>query len=274
MAKNQEVGLIIVGDEILSGKRIDQHFENSKKILSDRGIPVGWVVTLGDEKKLCERFLRFSFSNSKSVVFCFGGIGSTPDDNTRHACAEALGLNLTLNPEAEKLIRSKFKELNTPITPERLQMGEFPLGSELIPNPFNNIPGFSIQNHYFLPGFPQMAKPMMEWILDSKYQNIFCDFVEIEYFLLIDCLYESSITPVLKKIVKNYPNFNVYSLPHSVTGKMKKTKFTLEVGIKMSSRYENLSNNDESLFNKASDELKKEIELLGGIIISEGRQTR
>ena len=71
MTKKYQIGLIIIGDEILSGKRMDQHFENSKKILSKRGIPVTWVVKVGDEKKLCEQFLRFSFLNMDSIVFCF-----------------------------------------------------------------------------------------------------------------------------------------------------------------------------------------------------------
>lgn len=274
MTKIHEVGLIIIGDEILSGKRNDLHFENSKKILSKRGISVSWVVTVGDDKKLCERFLKFSFSNSNFVVFCFGGIGSTPDDNTRRACADALGVNLSLNPEAEKLIRNKFSELNIPITHERLQMGEFPLGSELIPNPTNNIPGFSIKNHYFLPGFPQMAHPMMEWILDSKFKNMFYDFVEVEYFFYVDGLFESSVTPVLKEIDKKYPNLRVYSLPNSRTDQKPKVEFALEVGIKMSGSAENMSNDDTLLFKKAIYELRKEIKLLGGVITKEGKQTR
>ena len=274
MTKKYQIGLIIIGDEILSGKRMDQHFENSKKILSKRGIPITWVVKVGDEKKLCEQFLRFSFFNMNSIVFCFGGIGSTPDDNTRQACADALGVNLSLNSQAEKLINEKFKKLNISITSERLQMGEFPFGSKIIPNLHSNIPGFSIKNHYFLPGFPQMAGPMMEWVLEKNHQNIFSDFVEVEYFFQIDSLYESSITPTLNKIVKNYQNIKVYSLPNSNPDKGLKTNFTLELGIKMSGHHEKITFQNKLLFDKAINDLKKEIVFLGGVIINEGKVKR
>src|SRR5690606_27865673 len=95
--------------------------------------------------------------------------GATPDDRTRQSAAAALGLELALHPEAEQAIRGRFGE---DITPHRLQMGVFPLGSEIIPNPFNQIPGFSIREHYFVPGFPVMAWPMVEWVLDERYAHL------------------------------------------------------------------------------------------------------
>ena len=273
MTSKFEVGLVIVGDEILSGKRMDQHFSSARKILFARGIPISWTVTIGDEKILCERFLRFSFSDDSTVVFCFGGIGSTPDDNTRQACACALDSSLSLNRDAEVLIRKNFSKMNKPSTPERLQMGEFPLGSELIPNPINGIPGFYIKNHYFLPGFPKMAHPMMEWVLDTKYKKHFSNFTEIDHFFHVDFLYESSITPALNKITKDYPFFKFYSLPQLRDPKNKKN-FSLELGIKMHGNFKDSRVPKQSLFIDAVKELKNIIKSLGGSVIQEGEQRR
>ena len=75
----------------------------------------------------------------------FGGIGATPDDRTREAAGAALGVELALHPEAEAEIRARFGD---EITAERLQMGVYPLGSEIVPNTYNRIPGFSIREHY------------------------------------------------------------------------------------------------------------------------------
>ena len=133
-------GLFIVGDEILSGKRQDQHFEKVKSILAVRGLALSWVHYLGDDRARCVRALRSSFASGDVVLSC-GGIGATPDDHTRQAAAEALGLGLELHPEAERLIRQRSAEMGQPATDDRLRMGEFPVGAHIIPNPYNKIPG-------------------------------------------------------------------------------------------------------------------------------------
>ena len=103
-------------------------------------------------------------------MFSFGGIGATPDDHTRQCAAAAAGTALALHPDAEREIRARF---GGEVTPQRLAMGEFPLGSSIIPNPVNRIPGFSLGEHHFVPGFPQMAWPMVEWLLDTRYRELF-----------------------------------------------------------------------------------------------------
>jgi molybdopterin-biosynthesis enzyme MoeA-like protein len=81
-----------------------------------------------------------------------------------------LNAELRLHPEAEREIRARF---GGEVTPQRLQMGEFPAGASIIPNPVNRIPGFSLREHHFVPGFPQMAWPMVEWVLDNRYRERF-----------------------------------------------------------------------------------------------------
>lgn len=162
------VGVIIIGDEILSGRRSDKHLAKAIELLGVRGMRLTWAEYCGDDRPRLIALLQRSFA-SGDVVFSFGGIGATPDDHTRQCAAAALGVELALHPDAEREIRGRFGDETTP---QRLMMGEYPLGSEIIPNPYNRIPGFRIREHHFLPGFPQMSWPMMEWVLDTHYRHL------------------------------------------------------------------------------------------------------
>lgn len=211
-SRPRSFGLFIFGDEILSGKRQDRHFDQVKAILAARGLALSWVYYLGDDRDRCVAALRQSFG-SGDVVFSCGGIGSTPDDHTRQAAAEALGLALTLHPEAETLIRERARDTGQPATIERLRMGEFPQGADIIPNPYNKIAGFSIREHYFVPGFPVMAWPMIEWVLDTHYRHCFRSVAEFDRSMIVMDLYEATVTPLMQTIAEKYPLFKVYSLP-------------------------------------------------------------
>ena len=164
-----QFGAIIIGDEIMSGKRQDKHMATVISTLRERGLELSWCQYLADEPALITATLKRTFA-APDVVFSFGGIGATPDDHTRQCAADAAGVALQLHPDAETEIRVRF---GADITPQRLKMGEFPLGSRIIPNPYNRIPGFSFNHHHFLPGFPQMAWPMMAWVLDNLYREQF-----------------------------------------------------------------------------------------------------
>src|SRR5690606_1814808 len=128
---------------------------------------------LGDDPDLIAATLKRTFALEDTVVFSFGGIGATPDDHTRQCAARAAGVPLRLHPQAEAEIRARFVDDPKGVTPQRLAMGEFPEGAGIIPNPYNRIPGFSWRGHYFLPGFPEMAWPMMVWVLDTHYARLF-----------------------------------------------------------------------------------------------------
>jgi len=152
-------GAVIIGDEILSGKRVDKHFSWLAGEMAQRGLRLSWVEYLGDDReRLASVFARTRAAGD--VVFSFGGIGNTPDDHTRQAAAAAFGVPLVLHPDAEREIRQRFAA--DEVTPQRLLLGTFPEGSAIIPNPFNRIPGFMMHQHYFVPGFPQMAHPMLD----------------------------------------------------------------------------------------------------------------
>jgi molybdopterin-biosynthesis enzyme MoeA-like protein len=168
-----------------------------------------WCKYLGDEPGLITATLRRTMA-SDDIVFSFGGIGATPDDHTRQCAARALGVELKLHPEAEREIRGRF---GGETTPQRLAMGEFPLGSTIIPNPVNRIPGFSLGEHHFVPGFPQMAWPMVEWVLDTRYRRLFDRDRWSEGSIVVYEAGESQLIGAMETVGAQYPGVKVFSLP-------------------------------------------------------------
>jgi molybdopterin-biosynthesis enzyme MoeA-like protein len=217
-----EFGTLIIGDEILSGKREDKHFEYLKKTLKKYGLSLSWVKYIQDDSKDIIQSIRQSIK-SNTIVFSFGGIGATPDDFTRQAAADAFELHLTRNDEAVKLIEEQFGE---GAYPKRVLMADIPKGALLIPNEINKIPGFKINGHHFLPGFPEMAWPMVEWILNTHYKELLNqnDFAEASVW--INDVSESKLIDLMNEIVKKYPEIKLFSLP-----KLEPMK-TIELGVK------------------------------------------
>jgi molybdopterin-biosynthesis enzyme MoeA-like protein len=202
-------GAFIIGDEILVGKRQDKHLSFLIEALAKRGLRLSGAQYLGDDPVRLIEALRASLAGD-GVVFSFGGIGATPDDHTRQAAAAALGVPLRLHPEAELEIRGRF---GGETTPQRLMMGEFPEGAIIIPNPVNRIPGFSVADHHFVPGFPQMAWPMVEWVLDSRYRHLFDRDRWGEASMLVYEAGESQLIPAMEEIERRFSGIKVFSLP-------------------------------------------------------------
>ena len=219
-------GLIVIGDEILSGKRQDKHFARVAELLGARGLRLSWVEYLGDDRaRLTETFRRTMAAGD--VVFSCGGIGNTPDDHTRQAAAAALGVPLELHPEGFEELKVRFPE---DLTEQRKQLVVFPAGCRIIPNPFNRVPGFMARDHYFVPGFPQMAHPMIEWALDTFHPAEFqpvAGRVEKAFLLTGPNAYESALLDLMERIVAAYPALRLFSLP-SLVGKERRH---LELGV-------------------------------------------
>lgn len=203
-----KIGLIIIGDEVLSGKRQDRHLAQANELLKPRGLQLSWVKILGDEQTLLVKNLQESFA-SGDIVFCFGGIGATPDDRTRQSAAEALGLVIERHPEAVAEIEAQFGEK---AYPQRVLMAEYPQGADIIPNFYNRVPGFSIQNHHFMPGFPMMAKPMMEWVLNQYYSHLYSSPMIEKGIKLINGQ-ESEWVEFMQQFETDYPMLRLFSLP-------------------------------------------------------------
>jgi len=215
-------GLIVIGDEILSGRRQDKHLSKLIELLNERGLSLSWAKYVADDPEQITATLKDSFASS-DVVFSTGGIGATPDDHTRQCAALALGTTTQLHPIAQELIAGRIQimaegdpmkaDLSTAENQHRFKMGEFPIGSGIIPNPYNQIPGFSIREHYFVPGFPVMAAPMMAWCLDTYYQNLFHRENWAEQSFIVPKGIESVLTPLMERIEASFPGVKVFSLP-------------------------------------------------------------
>jgi molybdopterin-biosynthesis enzyme MoeA-like protein len=247
-------GLVVVGDEILSGKRADKHMAKVIELLKVRGLQLDYADYVGDSPERITATLTRAFA-SGDVVFSTGGIGATPDDHTRQCAAKALGVDLALHPQAELLIRQRMQDLaleqGKPYEPERpdnihrLNMGVFPLGANIIPNPYNKIPGFYIMGErggdqfpagppqgklapsggsdphalgkrggvFFVPGFPVMAWPMIEWVLDTHYLHLQQIANWLEKSVIVFGAMEATLTPLMEEIERIYADVKVFSLP-------------------------------------------------------------
>jgi molybdopterin-biosynthesis enzyme MoeA-like protein len=252
-------GIVIIGDEILSGKRADKHLPKAIELLAARGLQLSYADYVGDDPERITATLARAFAAARAsgdVVFSCGGIGATPDDHTRQCAARALGVELALHPEAERLIRERMqdiaKEQGQPYEPDRhdnihrLNMGVFPAGASIIPNPYNKIPGFSClvdsvsqpgpQNGlrpaagaaapflvhgavsdrggvHFVPGFPVMAWPMMEWVLDQHYGHLHQKSAYVEKSVIVMGSMEAALTPLMLDIEARHSGVKVFSLP-------------------------------------------------------------
>ena len=172
-------------------------------------------------------------------MFSTGGIGATPDDHTRQCAAAALGVPLALHREAEALIRERMQdtareqgvayEPDRPDNVHRLNMGVFPQGASIIRNPYNKIPGFSVGDVHFVPGFPVMAWPMIEALLDEHYAALFALGQTVEKSVIVYGAMEASLTPLMLAVELAHAGVKVFSLPsvdHPVHGRH------IELGVK------------------------------------------
>ena len=227
-------GLIIIGAEILSGKREDKHLPKVIELLAARGLALSWARYVGDDPERIIADLKDAFAAAVAngdMVFSCGGIGATPDDHTRQCAARALGVPLQLHPQARDLIRERMhdvaREQGLPYEPERddnmhrLNMGVFPEGAEIIPNPYNKIAGFAVRagsgptpgGVFFVPGFPVMAWPMIEWVLDQHCAHLHHQVRQREMSVIVFGAMEASLTPLMERIEAGHAGVKVFSLP-------------------------------------------------------------
>ncbi|MGD8796398.1 MAG: molybdopterin-binding protein [Thiohalophilus sp.] len=203
-----QIGILIIGDEILSGRRQDKHLAHVIDTLARRNLTLAWARYVGDdETNLVDSFRDISARGD--LCFSFGGIGATPDDLTRQCMARAHDLPIVRHPGAVEEIEAQFGER---AYPNRILMADLPVGANLIPNPKNRIPGFSLGHVHCLPGFPEMAWPMLDWVMQHHYPDL--KGVEYsQYIIKVHNTHESELIPLQEAIQNNYPTLKISSLP-------------------------------------------------------------
>jgi molybdopterin-biosynthesis enzyme MoeA-like protein len=240
---NPNIGIYIIGDEILSGKRQDKHLSKVIELLSARSLQLAWANYLGDIPEQITSSIKASMARG-DIVFSFGGIGATPDDFTRQCTADAAGVPIERHVGAVAEIEAQYGES---AYPKRVLMADFPKGCDLIPNPVNRVAGFSLNQHYFVPGFPEMSHPMIEWVLETYYSHLFHTQDYIEASILVMEAGESNLIDLMNQILDKYPELKIFSLP-----KLDKQR-TTELGVKGA----------ENLVNTAITDIKHAVSALG-----------
>ena len=177
MLKHPNFYSVIIGTELLNGRREDKHFTFLNEALRKRGWEQKANFVIGDDVALMEEIFHLIKKDPNGVMFCFGGIGATPDDLTRQSAANVFGDGrLYTHIDAKTRI---IKEFGDDAYPHRINMAELPKGAKLLENVVNNVAGFYIDAKYFFtPGFPKMAQPMVEQALSSYYPQTHAKYSE------------------------------------------------------------------------------------------------
>ncbi len=220
MEHKKQIFALIIGTEILNRRREDKHFAFLADTLQEYGHTLSGSFIIEDNPELIVNTIKFIASFPNAVLFSFGGIGSTPDDHTRKCAAIALrNGKMETHPEAKKMIE---QTLGDEAYPYPIKMANLPIQTKLLANPINQMPGFYLDDRYFfMPGFPQMSHPMVEYILENiipkgerKYR----------YTLTASCK-ENYFIPFMHELPKE---IEVSSLPKLASKNVWKTTLSLE----------------------------------------------
>lgn len=196
MSMNKKFFAVIIGSEILDNRRVDKHFNFIRDELLKRGYALSGSFVIKDDKNLIKSTFEMIKNIPNSIMFSFGGIGSTPDDLTREISSEIFrDGEMEFHQEFKALIEERFKES---AYPHRINMSYLPINSNLLKNnPINKMCGYYLdERFFFVPGFPEMARPMILEALDKFYPYI----EQIERFTLIANVKEGEIVDIMQSL--------------------------------------------------------------------------
>jgi molybdopterin-biosynthesis enzyme MoeA-like protein len=164
---------VIIGTELLNGRRKDAHFSFFNEQLLKRGWEHKASFVIEDDTSLMLDIFNLIYADKNSVMFCFGGIGATPDDYTRQIAAQAFtNGKMHFHKEALENIKNQFNE---EAYPHRINMANLPINAKLLKNIVNNVSGFYLEDRFFFtPGFPSMSQSMVCEALDKHFPRGEC----------------------------------------------------------------------------------------------------
>ncbi|PPR49470.1 MAG: CinA-like protein [Alphaproteobacteria bacterium MarineAlpha5_Bin5] len=200
-----KAGILVIGDEILSGRTHDTNSNFIAKKLNDSGISLEEIKVIKDQKTVIIKNIK-SFKNKYNYVFTTGGIGPTHDDITAESISEALNLRYCFHDEAYRILENYYPKGEFNIG--RKKMAKMPENAELIVNPMTVAPGFIIENIYVLPGVPEIMQKMFINVLQKIKTG-----TPKKTLTINTNLYESTISVDLEKIQKKYTECNIGSYP-------------------------------------------------------------
>lgn len=165
---NPTAAILVIGDEILSGRTQDSNSHHLAGVLTGVGIDLREIRVVADDHAAIVAALRAlnrSLGGAWDMVFTSGGIGPTHDDITADAVADAHGTNLEVNVEARRVMEERWAQLGVEITESRLRMARIPVGAKLILNAESAAPGFSIGGTHVMAGVPSVFRAMVTWLV-------------------------------------------------------------------------------------------------------------
>jgi molybdenum cofactor synthesis domain-containing protein len=201
-------GIILIGNELLSGDTLDTNMPYIAKSLADIGIQLKEVAILPDQEDDIIRVVR-EFSTRFTYVFSTGGIGPTHDDITAGAIGKAFNRPMILFPEIIELFEQKYGPPTPELQHARQQMAILPEGSILIPNKVATAPGFQVENVFVMAGVPVIMRSMMETVIQrlKKGHKLLVRHV-------ICHVTEGKVASGLAQIQKQCTNVEIGSYPH------------------------------------------------------------
>jgi molybdenum cofactor synthesis domain-containing protein len=206
-AKTWTAALIVIGDEILSGRTEDKNIAQVARWLNGQGIRLAEVRVVPDREEAIVAAVN-ALRPSYDYVITTGGIGPTHDDITVDSIAAAFGVPVVIHPEARRVLEDYYRDRPLGLTQARLRMARVPQGAELIPNPTSGAPGVRMGNVYILAGVPNIAAAMLD-ALDGKLEGG-------KPMLSVTVrahAAESDVAELLKQVQDEHPGVSVGSYP-------------------------------------------------------------
>lgn len=165
---NPTAAILVIGDEILSGRTREGNAHHLAQVLSATGFDLREIRIVSDDHDQIVNAIKAldsSLGGAYDLLFTSGGIGPTHDDITADAVADAHGTTVVINEEARAILQARYSKMGVEITDNRLRMARVPVGAELLYNAVSGAPGFSIGNTHVMAGVPEVFRGMVDWLI-------------------------------------------------------------------------------------------------------------
>ncbi len=204
---SDNASVLIIGNEILSGRTIDKNFNHIATKLNEHGISISESRIVSDNEQEIINAIN-ELRNKYKYVFTTGGIGPTHDDVTAESVSKAFKVKLEINKEAYKVLEDYYIELGSEFNDVRQRMARIPVGASLIKNDISAAPGFNIENVYVFAGIPKVMRSMLEEALKTidKKDKV------INFTVQVDAP-EGEIAKILEKTIEKNTNVSIGSYP-------------------------------------------------------------
>ena len=212
-SRNPTACVLLIGNEILSGRTQDANLNFLATRLGKAGIPLREARVIPDVPETIIATVN-ELRPKYDYIFTTGGIGPTHDDITAECIAKAFGVPLERNPEAMRILEEHYKAMGTDVNEARARMANIPQGGKLRENPVSKAPGFNIGNVYVLPGVPKIMQAIFDLLLPTLaggppviMHTVTCD------------IREGDLAADLEAIALKYPQIDIGSYPGVRDGK-------------------------------------------------------